>query len=883
MTFHLPRFVRRLLAPLTWHARDTDMDQEMAFHLESVTAEHMRTGMSQADAERAARRRFGSVLRHKERGHDVRSAPLIEDIMRDVKHSGRSLLRSPGFAIAVVLTLAVGIGGNTAIFSVVDQLLLRPLPYPDGERLLTVYEAFGAGFGRVGRQRNVVSPANWLDWQRDSKTIESFAAWMPMPGALTMTGVGEPSRLNAQIVSSEFFPMLGVEPLLGRTVSADDDRPNAPSVAVLSYQLWQRRFGGDTDVIGRVIQLNDQPVQIIGVMPAGFRFIYPDNDMWGAFRLDRNRPWRENSGRFMNVVAKRRAGATIDGARAEMDAIARRLEATHPFNKGSGVTLVPMREELTGQVLSSLLILYGAVAVLLAIACFNVANLLLARSASHRREIAIRTSLGAGRIAIIRQWLVESLMLAVLGGALGIALARLSLDALMAFAPADLLRVPELFVDRRVLLYALGLSLVTGVIVGIVPAVLAARQSIVESIRSGGTSVTHSPRIRQALVVCQVAMTVVLLSGAGLLVRTVIALNATDNGFDKQDVVTMEVGLPPVRYPAARRTAFFHDILSAIRALPGVESAAAGNSLAVIGTPRGGSWFHRLGTPELPTNERPAALIRVVTPGYFRTLRIPVLRGREFTDADEASPTQSFVVNKAFADAHLSSVDPLTASLTVWMQADNPYLPIIGVVGDVSEGSVKDSATPTVFYSHRQMPEIAMTLFVRTRQPGAVTASAVGEIRRLDPNLAVTRIQTVEGAFAESVARERLNAIVSGAFALSGLLLASLGLYGLLALMVTERTKEIGIRLALGEQLGRLKRSVVGGGLRLVGIGAAAGLFGSFVLLRSLSALLFGVAADDFSTYAVVLALLGGVAALASYVPARRAARVEPLVALRQD
>ena len=872
-----------MVALFTWERRDDDMDREMVFHLESITREYMRAGMSEQDASRAARKRFGSVLRHKERGHDVRRAPWIEDIMRDVRHMARGLRKNMGFTTAVVLTLALGIGGNTAIFSVVDQLLLRPLPYPNGDELVTVYEAFpksALGDGEV-RLRNVVSPANWLDWQRESKTLHGFAAYFLFPG--TMTGVGEPLRVRSHLVSSEFFPLLGVKPLLGRTLTDADDRPKAPRVVVLSHRLWEDRFGSDPKVIGRVIRVNDNPIEVVGVMPPGFRFLYQDIDMWSPFQLDRNQDWRRTAGRFMNVVARLKPGATLEGAQAEMKALADRLAGMHVFNKNTSATVVSLREELTGQVEASLIVLYAAVGVLLAIACFNVANLLLARAASRRREIAIRTSLGAGRLAIIRQLVVESLLLAVLGGALGIALARMSLDALVAFAPQNLLRVPDLYVDLRVLLYALLLSVFTGVVVGIVPALLVAGQPIAAAIRAGGLTVAHSPRIRQTLVVCQVAMTVILLSGAGLLARTILALNATNNGFDKRDVLTMEVQLPGARYQAERRTAFYRDTLNAIRALPGVEAAGAANSLAVVGGPRGGSWFHRLGTPELPPPERPVTLIRVVTPGYFRTLRIPVLRGREFTEADETSPTQSFIVNEAFAKQYFTDSDPIGASLTVWMQDKNPYLPIIGVVGDVSEGSVRENAQPTVFYSHRQMSETAMTLFVRTAQPGPIAASAIAEIRRADPNLAVTRVQTLEGALAESVARERLNAMVSGAFAISGLLLASLGLYGLLAFVVTERTKEIGIRIALGEQLARLRGSVVVGGLRLVAIGAVIGLAGSVLALRSLRSLLFQVTPGDVSTYAVVLTLLCGVAALASYVPARRAARVEPLVALRQE
>jgi putative ABC transport system permease protein len=876
MKLRPPRVFRRLIALFTWGARDRDMDQEMAFHVESITRDCVSSGMSQDEAERAARRRFGSVIRLKEQGHDVRTARLVEDLVRDVKHAGRGLRRSPGFAIAVILTLALGIGGNTAIFSVVDQLLLRPLPYPHGEQLVTVYELFSPT-----KPRNSVSPANWLDWQRESRTLEGLAAWRTR--RLTLTGAGEPVQVDAQAVSAEFFPLLGVKPFLGRTISNDDDRPNAPLVAVLSHESWQRRFGGDPTVIGRRVQVNDRPAEIIGVMPAGFAFVYQENELWTAYRLDRNERFRETQGRFIWVLARLKEGKTIADARAEMSSIAQRLAARFTFNKDTGVTLVPLREEMTGQVHNAVLVLYAAVGLLLSIACFNVANLLLARAASRRREMAIRTSLGAGRLAIVRQLIVESLLLAVAGGALGIALARWSLYALVAFAPADLLRVSELAVDRRVLLYAIGLSLLTGLVVGLVPSVLVARRSMNAWMRTSGSTLTQSPRVRQALVVCQVAMTVVLLCGAGLLVQTVIALNRVDNGFDQHDLLTMEIRLSAVRYPPERALRFYRDVVAALGSLPGVESAAAGSSLPVICGPRGGTGIHILGTPEVSMNDRPNVVVRVVTPGYFRTLRIPVLRGREFADADASNPTPGFVVNDAFAKANLAGRDPLHTSISVWMQDDNPHLPIIGVVGDVSEGSLRDGAKPTVFYSHRQMPETGMTLFARAKQPTALAGSAVHAIHALDPNLAIDRVRTVQGAFGASLARERLSALVSGAFAISGLLLASLGLYGLLAFVVSERTKEIGVRIALGAPLGHVRRSVVGGGLRLVAIGATIGVGGSLLLFQLFGTLLFEVTPYDLSTYAAVVALLGAVAALASYVPARRAARIEPLVALRQD
>ena len=851
------------------------MEREMAFHLDALARDYARDGLSDVDAQRAARRRFGNLTRLKERGHDERTMRLVEDVTRDVRHTARGLWRSPGFSLAVILTLALGIGGNTAVFSVVDQLLLRPLPYPDGDQLVVVEESVGAN------PHADVSPANWLDWQRESRSFRRFAAWRSW--SFTLTGTGEPRRVNAQQVSSEFFLLLGVAPLLGRTLSDEDDRPNGPRVAVLSYRAWQEQLGGDPRAIGRTIQLDDRPYGIVGVMPAGFRFVQEDVDLWTAAQLDRTRPWRETEGRIINVVARLAAGATIGTARSEMEGIARRLAATYPFNRNTSVIVTPLREVLTGQVRTSVLVLFAGVGVLLAIACFNVANLLLARSASRQREIAIRASLGAGRWAIARSMLIESLLLAGVGGALGLGLARGSLDALLAVAPANMLGVSELFIDRRVLMYAFGLSLATGAIAGLAPTVLFARRSMADALRTRGSKAGHAPRVRQALVVVQVAMTVVLLCGAGVLVRTLIALDRAHMGFDAHDVLTMRVAVSPARYTAERCREFYREAVARVRALPGVETAAAGISLPMIGSPRGGTSFHELGTPERPPGERPTTVVRMVAPGYFHTLRIPVLRGREFTDADNANPMAGFVVNETFARTYFSGRDPFTSSISVWMMADNPYVPIIGVVGDVSEGSVRSAPQPTVFYSHGRMTWSTMTLFVRARQPESFVRPVTAALHELDPTLVVSNVRTIESALAESLARERISALISTSFGVGGLLLAALGLYGLLAYLVAEQTTDIGIRIALGARLERIAGSVVASGLALVAIGAALGIAGSLLLLRSLGTLLFRVTPYDMPTYVIVVVLLAGIAALASYLPARRAARVEPLTALRQE
>jgi putative ABC transport system permease protein len=815
----------------------------------------------------------------------VRTHPLLNEksqgdsMMRtlfdDLRYAFRAMSRTPAFAVAVVSVLALGIGGNTAVFSVVDQLLLRPLPYPHGDQLVMVGESSG------GRPADV-SPANWLDWQRESRTFRGFAAWGL--AQFTLTGAGEPRRVNAQLVSSEFFPLLGVAPLLGRTISDEDDRPNGPRVAVLSYRAWQDELGGDRRAIGRTLQLNSRPYEIVGVMPAGFRFVQQDVDVWTASQLDRNRPWRETTdGRFIHVVGRLAAGATIGTARSEMEAIARRLAARYTFNRNTSVTVTHLREVLTGQVRTSVLVLFAGVGVLLAIACFNVANMLLARSASRHREIAIRASLGAGRWAIARSLLVESLLLAGAGGALGLALARRSLDALLAVAPTNLLGVSELFIDRRVVMYAFGVSLATGAIAGLGPTILFARRSMADALRTRGSKAGHAPRVRQALVVVQVAMTVVLLCGAGVLVRTLIALDRAPMGFDAHDVLTMRVAISPARYPDERPRDFYREALTRLRALPGIESAAAAASLPMVGSPRGGTRFRQLGEPERPVAELPSTVVRIVAPGYFRTLRIPVVRGREFTDADNENPMGGFVVNETFARRYLSGRDPLATSISVRMQDENPYLPIIGVVGDVSEGSVRVAPQPTVFYSHGRMPWTMMTLFVRGGQPESLVKAVTAALREFDPTLVVSDVRTMESALAESLARERISALISTSFGVSGLLLAALGLYGLLAYLVAERTKDIGIRIALGARLARITGSVVAGGLALVAVGAAIGIAGSLLLLRPLGALLFGVTPYDLPTYATVVLLLGAIAALASYLPARRAARIDPLTALRQE
>src|SRR5262245_61156503 len=797
----------------------------------------------------------------------------------DIRYCLRTLARTPVFTITVVLTLALGIGANTAIFSIVDRLLLRSLPFPNGEQLVVLHES------RRTAPRMDVSPANWLDWQRDSRSFESFAAWTNRFPS-TLTGSGEPERLKAETVSHEFFPLLGVQPALGRIFSANDDRPGAPPTAILSYSLWQRKFAGDKGILGKTIELNAMAVEVIGVMPAGFRFLSYDTDVWHPFALDRNVSWRDTAGRFIPyVVARLKPSSTYDTAKAEMETIAGRLAQLHVFNRDTSVTVIPLREAMTGQVRTSLLVLFAAVGFLLLIACSNVANLMLARSAYRRREIAIRTSLGATRIAIVRQLVTESLLLAIAGGIAAVFVARWGVGVLLALVPPTLLQTSSIPIDRWVLLYTLAISVLTGVVVGLAPALPAIRVDFAYYLRSGTRSVTLSMPLRKGLIVAQVAMTVVLLCGAGLLVRSLFALIHDAIGVRAENVLTMRVELPASRYNPPQRLGFFRQVIERLQALPGVQSASAANDIPVATLRTSGTSFQILGQAELPPNERPTTRVRVVTPGYFKTLGIPLLSGRDFTQDDQTrGATQVFIVNETFAKRYFPNSDPLSASISVNMQRpDNPYGRIIGIVGNVKEGSLRGVAEPTVFYNYRPLPYPGMTLFVRTTRGAEAAREATQIVRDIDRNLPLVEVRMLEDAFADSAARERLNAVVSGAFSVCALLLATLGLYGLIAFTVAERTNEIGIRLALGAQASRVLGMIMKQGLALVALGGVLGLAIAFGVSRFLETLLFGVKSYDPLTFGTVSVLLLLISLIAVLIPARRATRINPLVALRND
>jgi putative ABC transport system permease protein len=857
---------------------ETDIKEQLDSHRSMIEDDLISQGMTAANARAAAKRAVGNELLVREFTREQWLYRWLDSISRDVRYGVRTLVRTPVFALTVVLTLGLGIGANTAIFTIVDRLLLRPLPYPSGEQLMVLNE-------KSPRSTHMdVNPANWLDWQRDSRTFESFAAWSDRD-ELTLTGQGDPERLKTESVSYEFFSILGVKPFLGRDFTADDDRPQARPATVLSYGLWRRRFGADANIVGKLVQLDGTPVEVIGVMPAGFHFLSRDTALWSAYRLDRTAPWRERRGRFIAyVVGRVKSSVTPSTARQEIETIAARLAQTYEFNKNTSVTVTPLREAMTGEVRTSLIVLFAAVGVLLLIACFNVANLLVARSASRRREMALRASLGAGRGAIVRQLLIESLLLALAGGIAGVVIARVGAAILLSLAPQNLAQLSSIAIDRSMLFYTAALSLLTGVVVGLAPAAPALRLRLAEQLHNGGRSVTASLRMRQALIVLQVAMTLLLLCGAGLLARTFFALTREPIGVEPKNVLTFRFQAPYPQYEPPQIVAFFAKAVEQLNALPGVESAAAARDIPVSSQRISGTSFQIFGQPELPLNERPTTLVRVVTPGYFKTLGMPLLKGRDFTDADRRTTPNVFIVNEAFARKYLQPGDPLVISLDVYMEnPDRGYGQVIGVVGDVKEGSLRGEPKPTVFYSYRQLLSPAMTLFIRSTRGAALASDAEQVVRSIDPNVPVVEVRMLEDAFSESLARERLNALVSGAFGACALLLASLGLYGLLAFSVSERTNEIGIRVALGARASQVLRMVLEQGLRLVLLGASLGLISAFAVSGLVQGLLFGITAHDPATYVSVTALLLFVAMIAALIPSRRATKIDPLIALRDE
>lgn len=807
----------------------------------------------------------------------------------DVKFAARLLSKGRAFTAVALVTLALGIGANTAIFSVVNTVLLTPLRYKQPDRLVMVWEYNHP----LSHPENTASPANYLEWRDRNTVFEQLAATADEHDNLT--GSGEPEQVAVQDVTPNLFSILGVEPLFGRTFTAEDGIPGHDDVVILSFGIWQRKYGGDRNILGQKIYLNSHPQTVVGVMPRGFQLFVKEgtligepSEIWTPFAFTARA--REQHGRWLTCVARLKPGVSLAQAQAEMDALSIELQKKWPqADMGWTINLVPLKEQFTGGIRPALLVLLGAVAFVLLIACANVANLFLARAASRRKEIAIRAALGAGRVRIARQLITESVLLAGLGGALGLFVAIWGTDGLLALGPKELLGVSHVSTDGRVLAFTLGVSLITGVLFGIAPSLAALRTDVNTTLKEGsreGSFGGRGNRLRSALVVAEIGLALVLLTGAGLLGRSFSKLLSVDPGFNPHNLLTMRLTLPNSAYPQDQnRSQFFRQLLERVDALPGVRSASASSWLPFTGL-GAATGLTVEGRPPLAPGVELVCDVRVIEPDYFRTLGIPLLRGREFTERESSVESHVVIVSEALAREYFPNEDPLGKRITIEMKdpKDNPPSEIIGIVGDVKHQTLDTAIRPMVYWPHPELAYGFMSLAVRTDGDPLRLAGAVRQqVRALDPNLAVSGIATMDQLLATSVAQARFSTLLLSIFAAVALLLAAVGIYGVMAYGVMQRVREIGIRMALGADAGTLKRMVLRDALRLSVAGIAIGLLAAFGLTRLMASLLFGVTPHDPVTFFGVAALLSFVALAASYIPARRATRVDPMVALRYE
>jgi putative ABC transport system permease protein len=796
-------------------------------------------------------------------------------VWQDIRFGVRLLRRKPLFTMTALITLALGIGANTAIFSVVDAVLLRPLPYDESDRLVKVWETRY----QLGRARNVVSPADFFDWRSQNKTFEYMAAYDI--GNYNLTGSGEPDRLRVARVSPDLFPLLRVQPLLGRVFRPEEETDGEDRVVILSYGCWERRFGKDAATLDRKLRLDGTDYTIVGVMPAGFRFPEPDVDLWAPYAPNA-RERANRGGHYLQVLARLKPGVKLEQARAEMASIAAALEEQNQVNTGHGTNIFSLYEETVGDVRPALLVILVAVGFVLLIACGNVANLLLARGAARQREIAIRTALGASRRRVIRQLLTENLILSLPGGLLGLLLAMWGIDLLLAINPDNIPRASEIGPDKVVLAFTFGISLLTGAIFGLAPALQVSKPDLQESLKEssrGTTSSARGARLRGILVISEVALSLVLLIGAGLMIKSFVRLSRVDLGFNPENVLTVGVSLSGSQYgEGPARAAFFEQARNHLSALPDVRSVGT-----VTGLPLGGSlgsrYFGVEGRPPQPPGQGYNADINIVSPDYFRTMGVQLLAGRDFMERDVPAQPRVVIINDALARRFFPDEDPLERRI---ITSGEIYWTIVGVVGDVRNQGIEKEPRAEMYFAHGQSPAEFSTIVVRTNGEPLKSLPAVRDvIRSLDKDQPLYDVKTLDDVVADALVSERFNVILLGTFAVAALFLAGIGLYGVMAYSVAQRTHEIGIRMALGARAGDVLRLTVREGMTLAGVGMALGLAASFALTRLMAELLFGVSPTDLWTFVVIPLVLAAVAFVACYFPARRATRVDPMVALR--
>ncbi len=861
---------------------EEELDEELRFHLDMETARHLKRGLSPAAARREALRTFGGVEKVKEQCRELRVTRWLEDLVRDVRYGVRTLLRNPGFATVVVLTLALGIGANTAIFSVVNGVLLRPLPYEEGDRLVRLgQQAPKAGLESIG-----VSPLEMADYGTSPSlagVAEHHTMWF------NLLDRGEPERVQTGVVSAHFFRVMGIRPLLGRTFTPEDDKPGAEPVLVLSHDYWQRSHGGDPGIIGRTFEMNDKTHTVVGVLPPVPQ--YPVEDM--IYMPTSACPFRstphasqERRMRMLSVFGRLAPGASLERARAEVADQARRMQAAYPevypADQGHAATLTPLQEDLTREARPTLLILLGTVGLVLLIVCANVANLTLARQFGRERELAVRSALGASRSRLVRQLLTESTLLALAGGALGLLLAAGGLRLLMAFAARFTPRAVEIAIDGPVLLFTLVVALLTGVASGSLPALL--RHELSTALKEGGDRASTGSgglRLRNALIVAQLALSFLLLIGAGLMLRSLWALQRVDPGFRPASVLTAGLDLDWSKYTDGPQQRELHDkLLARLQSLPGVSSAALASAVPLDESSPFNLPLRIEGRPFPEGQPAPQIDLRAASPDYFLALGVPILRGRAFTDSDRPEAPRVAIVNRTMARRFWGDRDPIGQRIS---SDGETWFTIVGVVGDVRQYGLDQDAADEVYVPLRQFPLLSTRLVVRSAVPPATLEKSLrAAVREIDPEQPIYEVQTLEQSRSSALAPARLTAALLGLFALLALVITATGIAGLLAFSVSQRTHEIGIRMALGAARDDVLWMVLRQGAVLLAAGLGLGLLGALSVNRVMAGLLFGVEPTDPITYLGVSFVLLAVAALACWMPARRATGIQPMLALRK-
>jgi putative ABC transport system permease protein len=873
---------------------ERDLDEELAFHLAMREADYREDGATDVDARTAARRRFGSVANLKEQCREMWTFHSFETLIQDVRYALRTLRKAPGFTLVAVTALAIGIGANTAIFSLFDALRTRALPYADPSNLVVLW----GNVQRARLERRGASYPDYLDWRAQAKTVVDMAAFDGQ--TLTLAGNDETERISTESVSAPYFSLLGVSAARGRTFSPDEDLVAKPVyVTVLSDGLWKRRFGADPAMVGRTVTLNAVAYTVVGIMPPGFKGLGDNAELWVPFALWAPAQTMNSRGnRGFTALARLKPGVTRAAAQTELDGISRQLERAYPdTNEKRGVEVSPLDLELFGGLRPAVLTLMAAVAFVLLIACANVANLLIARSEARRREIAVRTAVGAGRGRLLRQLITESCVLTALGAVAGLLLARGAVALLVAQSPVTFPSFVTPGLDVRVAVFTVAVSLACGLLVGLVPGLQARTVDLNSALKetARGSDGQRSQRLRSALVVAELSMAVVLLVGAGLMIRSVRNLMAIDPGFDPASMLTLRVSIPRASTPPAATAAGTTQpapepmirgraLLERIRAVPGVSDAALGTDLPLDGS-ASANLFSAEGQPQLDAQNNPRCYTHRVSPEFFRTLRIRLVAGRTFTDAEMNATSPVIVVSERVVKRFWPGQDPIGKRIKFGGAASTaPWLSIVGVTGEVKYRGLPENPTPDpdvyLPFADRN-PQIALALRA-TVPPASLVAPLRAVIRGVDPSIPIYQVAPMDDLLQGQTSQSRFTMWLMGVFAAVALSLSVIGIYGVMSYLVSQRTREIGIRLALGAGGRDILRLVVGNGAKLIGAGIALGLVASFALQRLVASLLFGVTAADLSA-GVAVALLATVALLACYLPALRATHVDPLSALRQE